>query len=83
MNQTPTENFVIFVALVLLYVQISARHYVAADGLGGGGLKGKSLYAAVVHYIKPGIHRTDDFICIVSHIEGRWFHFGEVAGRGG
>ena len=53
MNQTPTENFVIFVALLLLYVQTSAQHYIAADGLEGGGQKGKSLYADAAHHISP------------------------------
>ena len=47
MNQTPTENFVIFVALLLLYVQTSAQHYIAADGLGGESPNGRVLYAEI------------------------------------
>ncbi|WP_342084319.1 hypothetical protein [Dyadobacter sp. OTU695] len=52
-KQTPVENFVIFVALLLLYIQTSAQHYVRADRFDGA-----SLYADVVHYVKLGIHRT-------------------------
>lgn len=47
MKQTPVENFVIFVALLLLYVQTSAQHYLVADGVGGGRLKGRVLWADV------------------------------------
>lgn len=51
MNQTPTENFVIFVALLLLYVQTSAQHYIAADHPRTDRFKGKSLYADVAHHL--------------------------------
>ena len=47
MKQPPVENFVIFVALLLLYVQTSAQHYLVADGVGGGRLKGRVLWADV------------------------------------
>lgn len=53
MNQTPTENFVIFVALLLLYVQTSAQHYIAADHPRTDRFKGKSLYADVAHQMNP------------------------------
>lgn len=43
----------IFLALLLLYVQTSAQHYVFADRFDGA-----ALYADVVHYVKLGIHRT-------------------------
>jgi len=47
MKHTPVENFVIFVALLLLYLQTSAQHYLAAEGTGGGSLKGRVLYAEI------------------------------------
>ena len=53
MNQTPTENFVIFVALLLLYVQTSAQHYIAADHPRNDRFKAKSLYADAAHHINP------------------------------
>lgn len=53
MNQTPTENFVIFVALLLLYVQTSAQHYIAAGHPRTDRFKGKSLYADVAHQMNP------------------------------
>lgn len=47
MKHTPVENFVIFVALLLLYVQTSAQHYLAAEGRRGDSLKGRVLYAEI------------------------------------
>lgn len=55
MKQTPVENFVIFVILLLLYVQTSFRHYHAADRIGADRFKGESLYADVQQYVKFGL----------------------------
>ncbi|MBO9617087.1 MAG: hypothetical protein J7619_30650 [Dyadobacter sp.] len=48
MKHTPVENFVIFVVLLLLYVQISAQHYFAAERMGGDRFKNRVLYADVM-----------------------------------
>ncbi|WP_221391463.1 hypothetical protein [Dyadobacter sp. NIV53] len=53
MKHSSVENFVIFVALLFLYIQTSAQGYLKAETF-----KGADLYADVVQYVKFGIHRT-------------------------